>query len=303
MGNARAYTSFIVALLLFGSNGIIASAIDLPSYQIVYLRTGIGSLALVGMLLASRKVLAARSHPRDLVFVLLSGVSMGVGWLFLYEAYQLVGVGISSLIYYCGPIIVMAASPMLFGERLNARKVACFGVVLVGLVLVNGAVGEATLDWRGIALGAGSAISLACLVILNKKAPAITGLENSTWQLVAAFATVAVFTIVREGTPLVAVPAGQWAYVVVLGLLNTGLGCFLYFGVIDRLPTQTVAALGYLEPLTAVVLGVVVLAEPMTSLQVLGAAMIIGGAIACETVGSRFRGLSLKTLQMKLQKA
>ena len=284
MTKAKAYMSFILALLLFGSNGVVASAISLPSYQIVYLRTAIGSLALLAILVFSRTSLAARRHPRDFAFVVLSGIAMGVGWLFLYEAYQRVGIGLSSLIYYCGPIIVMALSPVLFKERLGLRKVACFVVVLAGLVLVNGAVSGSTLDLTGIALSAGSAIAFSFLVIFNKKAAAITGLENSAWQLTSAFLVVAVFMIAQEGTPAVAIPAGQWPYVLMLGLLNTGLGCYLYFGVFDQISSQTVASLGYLEPLTAVVLGVAVLGEPMTAIQVTGAALIIGGAIACELV-------------------
>jgi len=284
MTKAKAYVSFILALLLFGSNGIVASAISLPSYQIVYLRTAIGSLALLAILVLSRTSLAARRHPKDFVFVVLSGIAMGVGWLFLYEAYRLVGVGLSSLIYYCGPIIVMALSPILFGERLGLRKIACFAVVLVGLVLVNGAVSGGSLDVLGIAYSMGSAIAFSFLVVLNKKAAAITGLENSAWQLTSAFLVVAAFTVIQEGTPAVAIPAGQWPYVLMLGLVNTGLGCYLYFGVFDKISSQTVASLGYLEPLTAVVLGVVVLGEPMAFVQVVGAALIIGGAIACELV-------------------
>lgn len=290
MGNAastRAYASFVIALILFGSNGIVASAITLPSFQIVYLRTGLGALALVIVLLASRRKLAAATHRRDLAYVVLSGLCMGIGWLFLYEAFQRIGVGLSSLVYYCGPIIVMAASPVLFGEKLTTVKVACFGIVLAGLVLVNGMAADVALDFSGLALAAGSALSLAGLVVFNKKGAAITGLENSAWQLCAAFSAVAVYTVLTSGTPLVQVPAGQMGYVLFLGLVNTGLGCYLYFGVFDALPTQTVASLGYLEPLTAVILGVAILGEPMSALQAAGAAMIIGGAVACELVKSR----------------
>lgn len=284
MRNATAYLCFKASLILFGSNGVVANAIDLQSFQIVYLRTGIGSLMLVALLLVSRKPLAARSHPRDLLFVVLSGVAMGVGWLLLYEAYRRMGVGLSSLLYYCGPIIVMALSPVLFHERLTVRKMACFAVVLLGLVLVNGAVAGTAPDVAGIALSVGSAVALAFLIVLNKKGPAITGLENAAWQLLSSFLIVAVFTVVRDGTPLVQVAVGQWPYVLFLGLVNTGLGCYFYFSRFNALPTQSVATLGYLEPLTAVALGVMALGEPMGLLQALGVVLIIGGAIACETV-------------------
>ena len=42
-----AYLKYVLALLLFGSNGVVASHISLTSYEIVLLRTGIGSALLV----------------------------------------------------------------------------------------------------------------------------------------------------------------------------------------------------------------------------------------------------------------
>lgn len=76
---------FAVSLLLFGSNGIVASAIPLSSYQIVYLRTGLGSLLLGVILLAARRHLSVLEHPRQFACVVASGVFMGVSWLFLYR--------------------------------------------------------------------------------------------------------------------------------------------------------------------------------------------------------------------------
>ena len=93
----KSYIKYIAGLLLFGSNGVVASAISLPSYQIVYLRTMLGAALLLVVLFASRKKLAGLQNPKDLLCVGISGVAMGVGWLFLFEAYIRIGVGLSSL--------------------------------------------------------------------------------------------------------------------------------------------------------------------------------------------------------------
>ena len=70
-----------------------------------------------------------------------------------------------------------------------------------------------------------------------------------------------------------------------LGIVNTGLGCLLYFSAVAKLPVQTVAVVGYLEPLSAVVFSVALLGEAMTPVRLMGAALIIGGAIFCELAG------------------
>ena len=64
-----------------------------------------------------------------------------------------------------------------------------------------------------------------------------------------------------------------------LGLVNTGVGCYCYFSSIGDLPAQSVAICGYLEPLSAVLLSVLILHETMAPLQILGAVLIIGGAV------------------------
>ena len=83
-----------------------------------------------------------KEHKRDTLFILLSGIAMGTSWMFLYEAYQQIGVSLASLLYYCGPVIIMILSPVIFKERLTASKVAGFLVVLLGIVLVNGKLAE-----------------------------------------------------------------------------------------------------------------------------------------------------------------
>ena len=281
-----AYFKYILALLLFGSNGVIASHISLSSYEIVLLRTLIGSLLLVAIYMLSRGKLTFWQNRRQFVFLAISGIAMGASWMFLYEAYQQIGVSIASLAYYCGPVIVMALSPFLFRERLTWQKITGFTAVLCGVFLVNGqAFQEGKTGW-GLFCGGISAVMYAFMVIFNKKAKDIKGLENSMLQLSISFLTVAVFVGIKQGF-VIHIASENWAPILTLGLLNTGIGCYLYFSSIGHLPVQTVAICGYLEPLSAVVFSVLLLQETLLLLQILGAVFILGGAIFGECAGYR----------------
>ncbi|MCM1416579.1 MAG: DMT family transporter [bacterium] len=280
------YIKYFIALLLFGSNGIVASHITLSSYEIVYLRTLIGSLLLVALFKLSGQTFHIRSHHRDSAFIVVSGIAMGTSWMFLYEAYQQIGVSLSSLLYYCGPVMVMALSPVIFKEKLTKWKTIGFAVVFAGIVLVNGqSMIKGGSHW-GLVCGVMSAVMYAVMVICNKQSKNITGMENSVIQLFVSFVTVAAFTIVRQGI-LIPVNAKEIPWILFLGLINTGLGCYLYFSPLNHLPVQTVAVCGYLEPLSAVVFSAVLLGERMTYLQIAGAVCIIGGAMIGEVLGTR----------------
>lgn len=285
--NLRAFAKYLCAVLLFGLNGIVASHIQLSSYEIVFLRTCIGSVLLVALFLLGRRRFRCKENKRDYLFISLSGIAMGACWLFLYEAYQQIGVSFASLLYYCGPVIMMVLSPVLFNERLTWPKVAGFLIVLVGIVLVNGTMVEQGDAW-GLFCGAMSAVMLFLVVTLNKKSQNVVGLENSAAQLTASFVTVAIFVGFKQGLSI-DIPTDAYLWVLLLGVVNTGIGCFLYFTAISDLPMQTVAAFGYLEPLTAVVAAAVLLGEHMTSLQIVGAVCIIGGAMMCELVKGKAR--------------
>ena len=285
----RAYFKYIAALLLFGSNGIVASHISLSSYEIVFTRTLIGSLFLILIFVLTKQKVRFWVNKPHFLYLVISGVAMGTSWMFLYEAYAQVGVSVATLAYYCGPVIVMVLSPILFREKMTSATLLGFLAVLIGLFCVNGgALSQGKTAW-GLICGILSAIMYAVMVIFNKKAVSITGLENSMWQLITSFITVAIFLGLKQGFAIELAP-GDLAPILLLGIVNTGIGCYFYFSSIGHLPVQTVAIWGYLEPLSALLFSAAFLGEKLSSVQTLGAVLILGGA----AFGELFRQRQLR---------
>ncbi len=282
MKNKLPFFKYLLALLMFGTNGIVASHIDLSSYEIVLLRTFIGSLFLIAIYFITGCKLSFYKNKKQSAFLAVSGIAMGASWMFLYEAYSQIGVSISSLLYYCGPVIVMVLSPLLFKERLTLPKITGFIAVLAGIFLVNGNISGQLNKW-GILCGLMSAVMYAFMVICNKKANDIAGLENSMLQLFISFLTSAVFVGIKQGYAM-DIQTESVLPIVILGFVNTGVGCYFYFSSIGKLPVQTVAVCGYLEPLSAVIFSSLLLGEQLTMLQFIGAVLIIGGAMCGELV-------------------
>lgn len=270
----------VLSLLLFGMNGIIAGGISLDSYEIVFYRTLLGSLILAVIFFAGKGRITALRNKKHFALLCTSGVAMGASWMFLYESFDRVGVSVGTLLYYCAPVLVMALSPFIFGEKLTLTKILGFIAVLAGVFLVNGTDFEGG-GLFGFLCAVGAAGTYAVMVICNKKAESITGLENSMLQLFTGFITVAVFVAIKGGNPF-ALQGTDIVPILVLGLINTGIGCYMYFSSIGKLPMQTVAVLGYLEPLSAVFFSALVLKETLGPVRSVGAALIIGGAMFAE---------------------
>jgi len=284
MKNSINYIKHCTALLMFGMNGIVASYIAMSSYEIVLMRTLFGSLLLIFIFIISKQKIHLLDNKNHLLFLILSGVSMGANWMFLYEAFRQIGVGIATLACYCGPVIIIMFSPFLFREKLTWQKTAGFLSVLAGMVCINlqALNGKGTI-W-GVFCGIMSAVTYALLVIFNKKATGIVGLEKSMWQLVFSFLTVAAFVMIKQGFSIT-IELKSILPILILGIINTGIGCYLYFSSIANLPVQTVAICGYLEPLSAVIFSALFLNESMRPVQIIGAVLILGGALFAELSG------------------
>ncbi|MDI7741865.1 DMT family transporter [Lysinibacillus fusiformis] len=286
----NAYFKYVLALLLFGSNGIVASYILLNSYEIVFLRTMIGSLFLIIVFAISKKKVEFWKNKKHFLYLVISGMAMGASWMFLYEAYVQIGVSIATLAYYCGPVIVMILSPLIFKEKMTKAKLLGFLAVIIGMLCVNGlAFTEGKVS--GLIFGILSAFMYVVMVIFNKKARTIKGLENAMCQLVISFLTVAIFIGMKRGFR-VDVFDGNLMPILILGIINTGVGCYFYFSSIGRLPVQSVSILGYLEPLSALIFSAAILGEKLSLIQMAGAVLILGGA----AFGELYRSKKLKEL-------
>lgn len=276
----KPFWKHFLSVTLFGLNGVVASFILLSSYEIVFFRTLLGSLLMAFIFFLRREKFTFLQHKKQFFFLMLSGLIMGVHWMFLYEAYDKVGPGLGTLLCYCGPVIVVALSPLVFREKLTAPKLIGFAAVMLGVFFISGISG-AKMDPLGFLSGILSAVTYAGMVIFNKKAKDIGGLENTMFQLGFAFLTVSVFLVIRQGF-CIPVKGSDILPILGLGIVHTGFGCWLYFSTMSKLPVQTVSILGYLEPLFAVLFSAWLLHKPMLPLQWLGAGLIIGGAMLAE---------------------
>lgn len=278
------FLKYIVSLIVFGSNGIVASYISMTSYEIVFTRTLIGSLFLLLVFFISRQKARVWSNKQHFLYLVTSGIAMGASFLCLFESYVQAGVCVATLAYCCGPVIVMMLCPILFKEKMTLVKILGFLAVVLGMVCINGYSMSQGAVSRGIFYGISAAFLYAVMVVFNKKAASITGLENSMWQLLISFVTVAVFLGLKQGFVFHLAP-DDLLPIFLLGIVNTGVGCYFYFSSIGQLNVQTVAICGYLEPLSALLFSAMFLGEALNSLQWLGAALVLGGAAFGELYG------------------
>ena len=276
------YAMFILSLLLFGTNGLYVTNISLTSSHIVLFRTLIGGTILTALVFL-RGGFDRNNIRSEIGILFLGGAALGLNWIALFGAYRLLNVSLATLIYYAGPMLVILLSPLLFRERLTGIKIAAIIIVAIGLLFISGSIAAGGLQITGLLAAVGSALFYAALIVLNKRIRKTSGLQTAAIELDIAFVVVFIYALVTSGLPHPA--RADLPYLLLIGLLNTGLAYLLYFSGLQRLPAQSVALISYIDPVSALFFSAVFLKESMTALQLLGAVLIIGGAIIGETSG------------------
>lgn len=274
----QARFSLILSMAVFGTLAPFVRNISVTSGELALYRAMLAA-AMIGIyLLVTKQSIPFKALGKELYYLLFSGIAMGFNWIALFEAYKYTTVAISTLSYYFAPVIVTVACPFLFREKVTGRQILCFAMSTIGLTLVIGItnLGRGGNDAVGIAFGLGAALLYATVILLNKYIKGVSGIHRTFLQFLAAIMVLIPYVAFTSGVTLGALNASGWLCLLIVGLVHTGITYCLYFSSIKEIPGQEAAILSYVDPLVAVVIGIVILKEPLTWQQLVGGAMILG---------------------------
>lgn len=275
--------SMALSMIVFGSIGIFRRYIPLGSATLAAARGFIGVASILVILLIIRKKPDLAAIRRKAGYLILSGAAIGINWILLFEAYERTTVAVATLCYYMAPVIAILASPLL-GERLTLRKLLCAGCATFGMVCVSGVFGGSLggEDTIGVLFGLGAAVFYASVILLNQKLREVPAYDKTVMQLFFAAVVVLPYALLAEKPSIADLTPFVILMVCIVGVLHTGIAYALYFGAMGKLPAQSAALMGYIDPMVAVILSVTVLKEPLGIAEIIGILCIFGATIAGE---------------------
>lgn len=194
-------------------------------------------------------------------------------WLLFISAYRLPG-GVAATVGAVQPLIVLFLSRWLLQTGLSWLSIsaALGGIFGVAILILTP---NAALDPIGIIAGLGGAFSMATGTVLSRRwQPPVTPLTFTAWQLTAGGAVLLPFALLFEPAlpSLTGINLLGLAY---LTLIGGALTYIFWFRGLALLGPSSVASLGFLSPLSAVILGWALLEQQLTSLQILGMIVIL----------------------------
>lgn len=291
-GDRWTVVAFILTGIIWGSGFLFirVAVTELSPIQFVFLRT-----ALAGGVLALVMVLSRRRFPRSVLVWRRIGtlglIGCAVPFLFYAWAGQRIPSGLSSIYNAAVPVATALVTVIAMRqERIGGRKLAAIGLGACGIVVVlqPWQLDTSEFDLWGQLACIGAVLGLGFAFSYTRKAISPLGLDPigvAMGQMLVCAAALAVL-LPFSSPAFPELSPEVIGSVLVSGIFATGLAYIWNFQIIAKWGAASASMVTYLTTLVGVALGVVLLHEPLTANQLIGAAIVLLG-VGVGVQGSR----------------
>lgn len=281
----------VLGALVIAFSAILVRLADVTPATAAFFRCAY-ALPLLAVLAALERRRHGPRERRSRLLGLTAGAIFAADLIFWNYSIKAVGAGLATVLGSVQVVLVALIAWAALGERPTSRTLVSIPIALTGVVLISGVVGSGAYGddpLLGVIYGLLTAISYAFFLLIVREAgsserPAAGPLFDATLSgaVCCAIAGLAIGDL--DWVP----DAESQAWLVVLALSSQVLGWMLIMTSLPRLPAALTSILLVLQPVTAVLLGAVLLGESPSAIQLSGVAIVVA-AVGFATLGTRSR--------------
>lgn len=296
MGPREWLMLFALSLLWGGSFFFVEVALDgLPPFTLVLGRVGLAAVILLGAVrLAGHRL--PRSAGIWFAFAVMALLNNAVPFSLITWGQVRIDSGLAAILNATTPLFtVLLAHLLTRDERLTAGRLAGVGLGIAGVALLVGptALAGITGDLMGQLAVLGAALSYAGAGIFGRRFRELPTVVTSAGMLICATVLIAPLAVLER--PWTRSPdAHVLAALGALAAFSTALAYLLYFRILAAAGATNVLLVTFLVPVTALLLGVLVLGESLAWTALAGMGLIFLGLAAVD-------GRLLRWLKRELQ--
>lgn len=261
-----------------------SEGLALSSATILFYRFGIASIVIAGIMLFQR-ISFRITFPELLRLTLLAFLSDGAA-LFLIAGYSYMPSGVATTLHFMYPVFTALTMMLFFHEPRRMSTVLAITMAVAGLFVLSWT-GQGEVALLGVVLEIISALCFALYLIrVNRSKISNMPPTKLTFYVMMLGALIFAATIIYErseiemATHFAVLPSTRgWLNIIALSLVCTVITNLALVHAIKMIGPTITAVLGVLEPVTAILLGVVFMGESLTSPIVLGIMLIISAVL------------------------
>lgn len=223
----------------------------------------------------------------------IAGLFFAGDLLLWHHAIEAVGAGLATVLGNLQVIVVGIVAWLLLGERPSRSTLLAVPIVLLGVLLISGAIGEGAYGANptlGVVLGIGTALFYAGYLLVIRRGLRDPRRPAGPVAVATAFTALAGSLVGVAGGDLDPAPAlASLAWLALLGITSQSAGYLLISISLPRLPAVITSIILLAQPVMTVVLSMILLGETPSVTQLLGVALVIGGIAAATMPIARIR--------------
>lgn len=259
------------------SLGLLAAG--LSNFDVLSYRWAVAAIILIIYAAVKGKSLKISTFD-ELWKVILLSLLRSVTSITLLLGYANIASGIASTINYMYPMVVALCMMLFFRERKSAVNIISILIAIFGVYLLASGDGlkvEGGNTTLGLICSIISAFSFAAYYILMKqtKADKIEVVKFTTWIMLLSAVYFIICGFIFDGKITIVSDIRLWGYIAGLGLWSTMVSNFTGVKAVRRIGPTMTSILGALQPLTAVILGVLFLNEHLGMRTIIGVCIIM----------------------------
>ncbi len=268
----------LAAAMCFGTLGLFSRLFydeGGDPYTLLVLRFCIAGPLLCAVALAAR----APRPTRGIALAALAAGAFQFGAAYaMFEGFARAPIGLVTLAFYVYPLLVTVGAAVLFGEALGPARALAVGAGLGGIGLIAGV--QQDVSVTGIALGLAGGVSIAAVILASRQLMVGHAL-SPLWVSALTFTgpalglAIAVVPVRPEAPP----GPAAWGWAAAAAVVSAALAVILFYSGLKLVGASTASILANGDPLTAVILGWVVLGETLGGIQILGGALIVAAVV------------------------
>ena len=273
----KGFTMGSIAAASYGLNPLFALPLYAAGYSVdnvLFYRYAF-AIVMLGVMMKVRG-LTMKVNPRDLPLLALFGLLFSASSLFLFLSYQYMDAGIASTILFLYPVMVAVIMMLFYHEKPSLITWITLTMTFVGVTLLGKQSDGSNISLMGVTLVMLSSLSYA-IYIVGVNHTRLKNLDTARMTFYALFFGILIYVVRLHFCADVVMPQEplHWLCAICLALFPTIISLVTMTISIHHIGSTYAAILGALEPITAVVVGVFVFHERLTSRISLGIVTIL----------------------------
>ena len=232
--------------------------------------------------------------PREAVrLAAIAGIFFTGDLMFWHNAIGAVGAGLATVLGNLQVIIVGFFAWLLLGERPSRMTLLALPVVLAGVILISGVVGNGaygSAPQLGVILGIGTAICYSAYLLIIRRGGRDPRRPAGPVAIATLFVALSAFVVGKGiGDLDLTPPIHSLFWLALLGITSQSAGYLLISISLPRLPAIITSVILLTQPVMSMGLAIVLLGEAPSATQLLGVGLVIGGIAAATVPIGRLR--------------